>query len=487
MRALLKKLTTDSAVYGVSNILGRFITFLLVPFYTHMLPQGDYGIVSVVYAYIAFLNGVFTFGLEPAYMRFVAEAKGEERRRIFSVAFWFILLAGSTLAAAVLLFAPAVRGSLGIRPEWSAIVPLAVGIVLLDAVSAIPFAALRMENRARSFASIKFVSIVLNVVLNIVLIAVFHWSIVAVFVSGIIASASSILLLLPGIVGRLRRSIDRGLLRRLLIYGLPTMPGAIAIMLIEIIDKPIMLLLTNADTVGLYNANYKLGIFMMLVVSVFRYAWQPFYLQLTHDSGAKALFARVMTYFVLAGSVIVLLLSLFIEDIVALPLPGGRSLIPQAYWSGLGIVPIILFSYLFAGMDQILNAGLYIQKRTMIILYTTVAAAGINIGANFLLIPVIGLYGGAAATFASYFTIAAVYWVTGRSIYPIEWETSRLLKIFLSIAVPALLWYLVPGGEALPPLLWKIILATLFFILLAFSGFFSKQEIAEMRRVLGRA
>jgi O-antigen/teichoic acid export membrane protein len=484
MRELLKKLTTDSAVYGVSNILGRFITFLLVPFYTHMLPRGDYGIVIVVYAYIAFLNGVFTFGLEPAYMRFVAEGKDADRSRVFSAAFWFVLVAGLALAVPIMIFSPFIQPGLGIGPEWPEILPLALAMVLFDAVSAIPFAALRMENRPRTFAGIRLLSIVLNVALNYLFIAAWKWSVVAVFVSGAVSSAVCTILLLPTIFGRLRFSIDMVLLRRLLVYGLPTMPGAISIMLIEIIDKPIMLLLTDADTVGLYGANYKLGIFMMLVVSVFRYAWQPFYLQLSNDPGAKALFARVMTYFVLAASMIVLLLSLFIGDIVQIPLPRGRSLIPPEYWSGLGIVPIILFSYLFAGMDQILSAGIYIQKRTMIVLYATTAGAVVNIAANFLLIPMFGIYGAAFATLAAYFTLAAIYWAAGRTIYPITWESTRLLKIFFALAVCALLWYLVPVQVLPPMLLWKCILIALFFLILALSNFFSGEELAALRRVV---
>ncbi|MCZ7558004.1 MAG: polysaccharide biosynthesis C-terminal domain-containing protein [Bacteroidia bacterium] len=484
MRALLKKLTTDSAIYGVSNILGRFITFLLVPFYTHMLPQGDYGIVIVVYAYIAFLNGIFTFGLEPAYMRFVAEAGSADRSRVFSAAFWFILVAGAVLAIPILSFSSSIQPWLGIRPEWAEILPLSLAMVLLDAVCAIPFAALRMENRPRSFAGIRLFSIVLNVGLNFLLIAVWKWSVVAVFISGAVSSASCLLLLLPTLRGRLRFSVDRALLRRLLVYGLPTMPGAISIMLIEIIDKPIMLLLTDAATVGLYGANYKLGIFMMLVVSVFRYAWQPFYLQLASDPGAKALFSRVMTYFVLIGSVIVLLLSLFIGELVQIPLPRGRTLIPAEYWSGLGIVPIILFSYLFAGMDQILSAGIYIQKRTMIVLYATASGALVNIVANFLLIPVFGIYGAAFATLAAYFTLAAVYWVAGRKIYPITWENARLLKLFGALAVPALLWYLVPMDAVLPMLLWKIFLVALYVSTLAVSGFFSKEERNALQGLL---
>jgi len=480
MKAHLKQLTSDSAVYGISNVLGRFVTFLLVPFYTNMLPRDEYGIVIVVYSWVAFLNAVFTFGLEPAYMRFVAGTDESRKSRVFSTAFFFILVGGSTLAILLLLFGDGIRGVLEIRDAWSAILPLSLGMVVLDAANAIPFAALRMEHRAKSFAAIKLTSILINVSLNVLFLAFLHWSIVAIFISGLLASLSSTLLLLPSIFSRARVGADRGLLRELLTYGLPTMPGAIAIMLIEIIDKPIMLKLTDAETVGVYGTNYKLGIFMMLVVTVFRYAWQPLYLQMSDNPEAKRLFARVLTYFVFLGSAIVLILSLFMGDIVRIPLSADRTLIAAEYWAGLGIVPIVLFSYLLAGMAQILNAGLYIQKKTMIILYATVTAAAVNVGVNLALIPSIGMYGGALATFAAYATLVVVYWFAGRRIYPTNWEIARLLRIGLALGIAGLLWYGVPAPDFLGQIVWKLCIVSVFFVAIGLGSFFTKREKEEL-------
>ena len=498
----LRKLTSDSAVYGVSNILGRFITFLLVPFYTQFLPQGEYGIVIVMYSFIAFLNGVFTFGLEPAYMRFVTGKSEHERNRVFATSILFIAAAAVVLMALVMLFRSPVQGLLELRPEWNAILPLSLGMIALDAVNVIPFAALRMENRARVFAAVKLTSIVINVALNVLFIAIMRESIVFIFISGVIASASSTVLLLPFMASRLRAGTDRELLVRLLAYGLPTMPGAVAIMLIEIIDKPIMLKLTDAATAGVYGTNYKLGIFMMLVVTVFRYAWQPFYLQLsaTDDSErsagragekkggdeSKRLFARVLTYFVLLGAVVVLTLSLFIDELVRIPIPftDGRRLIHPAYWGGLGIVPIILFSYLWAGIAQILNAGLYIEKRTSWILYATAAGAAVNILINILFIPLWGMYGGAAATFAAYVVICLIYAAAGRRIYPIRWEYGRLARIGLALTASALCWYLVPAPDLLGSIAWEVLILFGFGAILSLSGFFQPAEIRELRAFL---
>ncbi|PLX33573.1 MAG: hypothetical protein C0600_00160 [Ignavibacteria bacterium] len=487
MKEQLKKLTSDSAVYGVSNIVGRFITFLLVPFYTQFLPQSDYGIVAVVYSGIAFLNGVFTFGLEPAYMRFVSGVDTARRNRIFGSSFLFISGSSVLLFALIMLFQPQLQLLLELEDQWRSIIPLALGMVALDAMNIIPFAALRMENRAKRFATIKIISIVINVGLNVLFIAILHESIVWIFVAGVLASLSSTLLLLPTIVSHLRAKMKGPMLRELLRYGLPTMPGAVAIMLIEIIDKPIMLKLTDAATVGVYQANYKLGIFMMLVVTVFRYAWQPFYLQLSEKDDARELFARVLTYFVLLGAIIVVLLSLFIGDLVRIPVPfTERLLIHPDYWGGIGIVPIILFSYVWAGIAQILNAGLYIKKKTMYILIATATGAAVNIATNFLLIPVWGMYGGAAATFAAYFAICIVYAAAGARIYPIRYEYGRLLRIGIALLLAAALWYLVPTPEFLGHVLWRITIIIVFAGVLLLSRFFNAAELREVRRLGSR-
>ncbi|MCB2205623.1 polysaccharide biosynthesis C-terminal domain-containing protein [bacterium] len=487
MKAQFKRLTSDSAVYGVSNVLGRFITFLLVPFYSHTLPQGDYGIVVTVYSAIAFLNAACTFGLEPAYMRFIAGKDDAARNRIFTSSMRFIAVASLLVSAVVLLFQQPARVFLEISPANSPIIPLSLAMIVLDAVNVIPLAALRMEQRARMFAFVRITSIVINVGLNVLFIYFLHWSIVWIFVSGAIASFSTTVLLLPVFISHSGRNTEKGLLRELLHYGLPTMPGAVAIMLVEVIDKPLMLKLTDAATAGVYSMNYKLGIFMMLVVTVFRYAWQPLYLQMTNSDETRRFFARVLTYFVLLSSAIVLLLTLFIGDIVRISIPLlDRNLIKESYLGGLGIVPIILFSYLWAGVAQILNAGLYIEKRTRIILYATTAGAVVNIITNLLLIPVWGMYGGAVATFAAYATISGVYAAAVRRIFPVRWEYGRLLRIAVALTAGACLWYLVPPPAQISFALWRIVIFLTFTAVIFLSGFFLRSELQSLRRFLFR-
>jgi O-antigen/teichoic acid export membrane protein len=482
LKVQLRQLTSDTAVYGISTILGRFLNFLLVPFYTNVFPAAEYGYVTVVYSIIAFLNVVYTFGLEPAYMRFLEQKNEDERRELFSTAFWAIATAALTLTMVILVWKEGFAAMIGLPARWLAIVPLAAGTLAMDALNAIPFASLRMEKRARAFASIRFGAILINIALNLWFVLGLRMSIVAVFGAGIIASFATTLMLLPVCRRQLVFRIDTARLREMLAFGLPTLPAGLAAMVTQVIDRPLMMRMVDPATAGIYGANYRLGIFMMLVVTMFQFAWQPFYLQHASAPNAKPLFARVMTYFVFISLSVVLLVSFFIDDAATMPLPGRHALLGREYWSGLGIVPIVLFSYVWTGMSVILNAGLLIQKKTFYLAIVTAAGAVVNIAVNLLLIPRIGMYGGAIATLAAYMTMAALYWFITRTAYAVPYEYARLLKLFAAFSASAAAWYLIPAG-ALPQWLVEVGLLLAFPAILLLMRFFQPDELRELRRM----
>ena len=253
-------------------------------------------------------------------------------------------------------------------------------------------------------------------------------------------------------------------------------------MLIQGIDRPILGKLTNLDTVGIYNACYKLGIFMMLFVNMFQYAWQPFFLQNAEEKNAKEIFSKVLTYFTLASALILVILSLFIDDIVAIPVLHGRTLIDSAYWGGLSIVPIILFGYLFNGLYVIFTAGIYIEDKSMYIPLITGIGAVVNIGVNFLLIPVWGIMGAAFATLAAYLAMAIGLYAVTQRFYKIEYEVAKLSKIFIGILiVGGIYYYLLYNDQLL--FIYKILLL-IFFSLFLYIFVFDKKEIDFLRTKL---
>ncbi len=486
MRAQLKQLTSDTAVYGLSSIVGRFLNFLLVPLYTNVFPASDYGIVAPVYSYMALLAIVVPLGMETAFMRFLAGGELGEKKQVFSTPFYLVAAAALLFAAAVHLAAPALAPLLQIPPAWSSIVPLCGWTIAADALCVLPFALLRMENRARSFALIRFLSIVVTVALNLWFILVLKRSIDSIFLAGIIGSLFSLVALAPLLLRTLEAAFRPGVLREMLRVGLPSVPAGIAGMIIQVIDRPIVLYMTDAKTSGIYQANYKLGIFMMIIVSMFQYAWSPFFLKNAKEPNARPLFARVLTYFLFAALCIFVALTLFIEPLVKVSI-FGYHLLGTEYWSGISIVPIILLAYLWTGAAVVLNAGLLIEKKTAVMPAVMGVSALANIVCNVVLIPVAGIHGAACATLVSYVIMALLYGRVTARIYPVPYEFARLGKLALAAAVPIGLFYLASGISAVGmPMTLRFGLFLLFPILLAGTRFFEPEEFRQFRRLRDR-
>ncbi len=304
-----------------------------------------------------------------------------------------------------------------------------------------------------------------------------------IFLSGVISSAASVLMLMPVIVKHLTWSLPRPLLPGLLRFGLPSIPSGIAGMMIQVINRPIMMAISGAAAVGMFQANYRLGIFMMLLVSMFDFAWRPFFLTHARDPEARALFARILTYFVLLMSTVWVVLTLFLADAVKWHIFFGRSLIAPKYWVGLEIVPVILLAYLFLGIYNNLIAGIYIEKRTALLPIVTFAAAAVNVVANYLMIPPWGVMGAALATLISYVTMAGMLYVMVQRIYRVHYEWGRLGKIALAsiVVVGAGLW----AQQSPLALLLKAAALVLFPLLLHGMKFFVPGELKIFANVAG--
>ncbi|TAK55669.1 MAG: hypothetical protein EPO24_11870 [Bacteroidetes bacterium] len=479
----LKRLGTDTAIYGISTIVGRFLNFLLVPFYTNVLLPGEYGIVSYIYSLIAFANVVYLYGMETAFLKYASTEEEGSKKQCFSSA--FLSLGGSSLAFTILLCfsAPLLLRSLALPDDQFNLVYYTAGILLFDTVAAIPFALLRLERKATKFAMLKLVNIIVNVGMNILLLVVFDKGVEGIFISGIVSSAVTVLLLLPGILRNLVVEKNTGLWKSLMKYGLPSIPAGLAGMALQVVDRPILKALTDDATVGIYQANYRLGIFMMLIVSMFDYAWKPFIFSVANEANAKQLFARVLTYFTFIMTTVFLVLTFFIDDVVRITFY-GHHLINERYWSGLEIVPVVLLGYLFLGMATTMSAGIYIEKKTRYNPPITIAAAIVNIAANVILIPVLGMTGAAYATLAAYVVMAVLTYIMTQRIYPMQYEWGRLAKlgVVVTIVVVAEAAVLASAFESL----FKALMILVFFLLLGIVKFFKPGEMEMLRRIIVR-
>ncbi|GJQ61666.1 MAG: polysaccharide biosynthesis protein [Melioribacteraceae bacterium] len=472
----LKQLSKETAIYGASTIVGRFLNFLLVPFYTNVFSREEFGIYTFVYAILAFLNIVYIYGMDAAFMKYSADAEREGKRAAFSTPFIFVTGTSSIFTVVMLLGVSQISDLMALPAEYSHLTLYMIFILLFDTIALIPFADLRLERKAKKFAAFKLINIFVNLTLNLILILYYKMGIEAIFISNLVASAAVLLLLIPDIVKKLVISVDRTLLKKMFRFGIFFLPASITAMMVQMIDVPIVTALTDYATVGLYRANYKLGIFMMLVVQMFNYAWQPFFLTNAKEKNAKEIFSKVLTLFVLFAGFIWLFLTVIIDDIVHIHLPGGRTLIGADFVDGFYIVPVILLAYVFHGMYYNFTAGLYIKEKTSYFPWVTGVGAIVNVAVNYALIPLYGIMGAAIATLASYVVMAAGLYFSSSKFYKINYEWGKISIIMFLISGSTVVYYFALEQNGLP-LLYKFILPAFFIAILFITRVIRVSEI----------
>ncbi len=460
--ANLKRLGKETLIYGTSTVLARLLNFCLVPFYTYYLLPGEYGIIATTFAVVALLNVIFLFGMDQSYLRFASEQGNKSV--VFQHCFYGVLLNGLLLSAVLWLFAKPFAGLIGIGTEHAGIIHLAVWVLFLDVLNMIPFTKLRLERKPWYFAGVRTVSIIVNVLGNILFIAYLHKGIASILWANIFASLASLLLLSPIIWQELRRGycgFNRRLYKEMIGFAWPFVPAGLASLLISVIDKPILVHLAGLEQVGVYQANFKIGVFMMLLVSMFDQAWRPFFLAHSQDKDAKETFAKVFSAFFALGSWFLLGLSFLMPVIIQSNLFGHFHLIAPAYWGGLSVIPLVLTGYFFYGLYINFMVGPVLTKKTRVLMWITLLGAGVSITTNLLLVPQIGIIGAGWAVALSYASMAAALFKFTQKVYPIRYEYKKLIGMLFACLGTALIAYL-GRGEGYFSICMKVILLTLY-------------------------
>ncbi|MCK9281439.1 MAG: oligosaccharide flippase family protein [Melioribacteraceae bacterium] len=477
MKEKIKELTKDTAIYGISTIVGRFIGFIIVPFYTHVINPTDFGIYSNIYAYLAFLNIVYIYGVDAAFLKFSSIAVNDsEKSRVFSTSFWTIFISSLLFSLLLYFLKPSICIIMELPENYRYLYDYLIYILFFDTLALIPFAYLRLQRKALSFAVIKFINIMIFLLLNIVLIVVFKMGLEGILISNLIASVFSFVALLPATTKYLKPAFDKNLFKRLLKFGIPYLPASMGAMIVQVIDRPLVLAMTDSATLGIYQANYKLGIFMMLFVSMFQYAWQPFFLNNAKEKEAKELFSKIFTLFLITTSMIWVVLSLFVEDFIKFQFLPGISIFGKDYISGVGIVPIILLGYLFHGLYINFTAGIYIEEKTTYFPLVTLAGAVTNVVINLLLIPIIGIYGAALATLASYLIMSSGLFIVSQKFYHLEYEYRKIIPLLILLFTSISIYYLLFLNNMLT-IPYKFLFLSLFIIVLFASKIINLREV----------
>jgi O-antigen/teichoic acid export membrane protein len=446
----LRKLAGQTAIYGLSSIVGRLLNYLLVPLYTRVFDPAHYGVVAQLYAFASFLNIVFTYGLETGYFRYAEKHKDDPR--VYSTALFSIIGSSLLLALPIIAFSSPIASWMNDRVQQSHMMPGYIacfaGILAFDAITRIPFARLRQENKALRFAVINIIGIAVNVLLNVFFLIIcpkladgrshdlisriYDPSIGVgyIFYINLIASFVTLLFLLPEIV-KARYGFDSVLWKSILVYSLPLMVYGFAGMINETFDRILLPYLlpdkaTAMEQLGIYSACYKISILMTLFVQTFRYAAEPFFFSQASNENAKETYARVMHYFIIVGAFIFLAIMMYI-DIV-------KSYVGKEFRSGIGVVPILLMANLCVGIFYNLSIWFKLTGKTRWGAFLSIIGAAITLILNFLLIPIMGYMGAAWATLICYASMMLLSYFIGQKYYPVNYPVKSFF-FFISVVL----------------------------------------------------
>lgn len=430
----LKQLAGETAIYGLSTILARVINFALVPLYTRMLTQAQYGVVTEFMAYIAMLQVLLTLGLETGCFRY-ASKEGADPNRVFSNAFVTVFGICAFFFAGVTLFSDSIATAMG-YPGFRNLIVYCGLILLIDCTTAILFAKLRHEHKALKFAVIKTVKILTEVGVNLLLYLVlaarfaegsFLW--LTRFVSAspdftypifaILASCIVCLILIAPELLKLTFRLDKALVRKLLVYSLPLMVAGLPGIMNDVLDRLLMRFI-NADPVnwradlGVYQAAVKLAVIMQLFVQMFRYAAEPFFFQRERDKGSKKIYADVLNYFTAFCMFGFVVLMLFMQEI--------GLLLGKDFRVGLDITPIMLMAYVITGVLFNVNIWYKLSEKTGYAVWITLAGLVVTIVVNLIFMPRYSYHAAAWGHIASYLTMLVLTAALGRKHYPIPYN-----------------------------------------------------------------
>jgi O-antigen/teichoic acid export membrane protein len=447
----VRQLASHTAIYGVSTILGRLLNYLLVPLHTYLFEPSSYGVVGELYAYITFLNIVYLLGMETGFFHFANHRA--DSQRVYASAF-FTLTTASILFSGTALLLNKPLATLLAYPDHPEYIAAIAGILALDTIAAIPFARLRLQEKALTFSIVKVSNIGINIAFNLFWLLLCPWilkqpglsgihylveavydpsiGVGYVFFANLMASGLTLVFLLPQLKA-FRWEVDFKLIKQMLVYALPLVAVGVAGMVNETIDRILLRhwlpydTETNLAKVGVYSACYKLSIFMTLVVQAFRYAAEPlFFAESKKSDNPGRFYADVMTVFVAFGGLIFLGVTGYLNLL--------KYLIDPAYHTGLHVVPILLLANLFLGMYFNLSIWYKLTERNQMGAVIAFIGAGVTILLNLLLIPDIGYTGSALATLASYGVMVGISYGLSRKYYAIPYDLKKI-SFYISLAI----------------------------------------------------
>lgn len=455
----LKSLAKETAIYGVSSIVGRFLNYLLVPVYTIALPasSGGYGVVTNIYAWVALMLVLLTCGMETGFFRFANKGQ-DDPMRVYSTTLLSVSFGSVVFVALGLLFLEPIAGWLeyGEHPWYIGMMMI---VVAMDAIQSIPFAYLRYKKRPIKFAALKLLFIFLNIALNLFYYVVLKGNDVGyAFLFNLICTSVVMLCMIPELRG-FTYVLDRELLKRMLRYSLPLVILGMAGILNQVADKIIFPFVYPDEAeatiqLGIYGAASKIAMIMAMFTQAFRFAYEPFVFGKSKEKDSREMYAQAMKFFIIF-TLLAFLAVMFYLDIL-------RHIIGRDYWDGLRVVPIVMAAEIFMGIYFNLSFWYKLIDETRWGAYFSLTGCTILILMNVFLIPKYGYIACAWAGFTGYGVAMLLSYFVGQKKYPIQYDLKAIGMYVLLAAVLYLAAEYVPIDNIYLRMAYRTVLLILF-------------------------
>ena len=455
----LKSLAKETAIYGVSSIVGRFLNYLLVPVYTIALPasSGGYGVVTNIYAWVALMLVLLTCGMETGFFRFANKGQ-DDPMRVYSTTLLSVSIGSVIFVVLGLLFLEPIAGWLeyGEHPWYIGMMMI---VVAMDAIQSIPFAYLRYKKRPIKFAALKLLFIFLNIALNLFYYVVLKGNDVGyAFLFNLICTSVVMLCMIPELRG-FTYILDRELLKRMLRYSLPLVILGVAGILNQVADKIIFPFVYPDEAeatveLGIYGAASKIAMIMAMFTQAFRFAYEPFVFGKSKEKDSREMYAQAMKFFIIF-TLLAFLAVMFYLDIL-------RHIIGRDYWDGLRVVPIVMAAEIFMGIYFNLSFWYKLIDETRWGAYFSLTGCTILILMNVFLIPKYGYIACAWAGFTGYGVAMLLSYFVGQKKYPIQYDLKAIGMYVLLAAVLYLAAEYVPIDNIYLRMAYRTVLLILF-------------------------
>ena len=446
--SVLKTAYKQTFIYGLATVIPRTLSFILVRLHTDksvLQNVSDYGDVSVIFAYFVLFNVILAYGMETAFFRFLNKESAKEK--VLSTSSISLFLTSLGFLGLGLLFQQQIADLTRINVNY---ITLVVWILFLDALVIIPFAYLRAQGKPIKYSIVKLANVIVNLGLNLFLllylqalaidnsvwdsIYVPNFEVSYIFIANLVASAVTLLILLP-FYFKIKYKIDSELWKKMLRYALPVLVSGIAFSINETFDRVLLERLLPESiaktSIGMYSACYKLALFMMLFATAYRLGIEPFIFSQSKTKDAAKNYAKILEFFVICGALILLVVVVFIDILKGILIPN------EAYWDAMKVVPILLLAYLFLGIYHNLSVWYKITDRTKFGAYISVFGAVVTLLINVIFISTFSYMASAVATLVAYLSMTVLSYYFGRKHYPIPYNLKKIatyltLTIFLS-------------------------------------------------------